>query len=166
MLDKMFLEELERFIWEHQIYEVLETIDYSSKESPVLHENSDVFEIEEFIKANKKPTLQQVLFQYMDRNGGTDADIYKKAGLDRKHFSKIRTNAEYRPKKATIVALAIALGLDEEETENLLGAAGYSLSGNDIPDLVVKYFLEKGIYDLVRLNEAVEFMKTKSLRSI
>lgn len=167
MLDKVFLEELERFIREHHIHEVLETIGYSySKESPILHENSDVFEIEEFIKANKKPTLQQVLFQYMDRNGGTDADIYKKAGLDRKHFSKIRTNAEYRPKKATIVALAIALGLDEEETEDLLGAAGYSLSGNDIPDLVVKYFLEKRIYDLARLNEAVDYMKTKSLRSI
>lgn len=167
MVDKKFLEELEEFIWQHQIHDVLEDNEYICyNESPILHEKSDIFEIEEFIKNNKKPTLQQVLFQYMDRNGGTDAEIYKKAGLDRKHFSKIRTNPDYRPKKATMVALAFALGLDQEETEDLLGAAGYSLSGNDIPDLVAKFFLMKGIYDLARMNEAVDDMKSKSIRSI
>ncbi|KPB03693.1 hypothetical protein [Bacillus sp. CHD6a] len=162
MVDKKFLEELEEFIWQHRIYDVRGKEDYICyNESPILHEKSDIFEIEEFIKNNKKPTLQQVLFHYMDRHGGTDAEIYKKAGLDRKHFSKIRTNPDYRPKKATMVALAFALGLDEKETEDLLGAAGLSLSENDISDLVIKFFLMKGIYDLGRLNEAVDEMKLR-----
>lgn len=166
MLDKKLWLELQDYIWIHKnlVLEVRESTFY--KESPILQEKSEVLELEEFIKNNRKPTLQQILFDYIDRKGVKDSAIYKKAGMDRKHFSKIRSNADYRPKKATVVSLAFALELDEEETEDLLGVAGYSLSGSDTYDLVIRFFLEKKIHDLDRVNEALDEMKLKTLGGI
>ncbi|WP_339149319.1 MULTISPECIES: hypothetical protein [unclassified Sutcliffiella] len=164
MLDKKLWLELQEYIWTHQnedILEVRESILY--KEAPILQEDSEVLELEEFIKNNRRPTLQQVLFEYIDRKGVKDSIIYKKAGMDRKHFSKIRSNADYRPKKTTVVSLAFALELDGEETEDLLGVAGYSLSGSDTYDLVIRFFLEKRIHDLDRVNDALDEMKLKTL---
>lgn len=124
-----------------------------------IHQN----EIEDFIKNKRKPLFNQVLFSFIDRTGASDPDIYNKAGIDRKLFSKIRTNANYRPSKNTIVALALALELNKQDTDKLLSSAGYSLSDSDTYDLVLQFCLEKKIYNIHDVNQALEHFSLKPL---
>ena len=116
-----------------------------------------------FILNRRKPTLNQLLFELIDRSGEKDSDIYKKAGIDRKLFSKIRSNPNYHPSKNTIIALALALQLNPDETEDLLSTGGYSLSDSSISDLIITYFLEKNIYDLFTVNAALDHYNQKTL---
>ena len=97
--------------------------------------------------------FQKVLFHYIDAEGKTDAEVYKEANIDRRLFSKIRTHAGYTPKKKTILALAVALHLDVEETEELLESAGYSLSRSRKMDMIVRWYMEHGKYDIYEINE-------------
>jgi len=123
---------------------------------------SEEDELEGYIRKEKsKETFSTRLLQYIDRTELSDAEIYKKAGIDRRHFSKIRCDKYYQPKKATVLALCIALKLTIDEALDLLGLAGYSLSSSDTGDLVVKFCIEKGIYDLVEVNEALEYFGQK-----
>ncbi|CRZ35288.1 hypothetical protein DFR55_13612 [Herbinix hemicellulosilytica] len=127
---------------------------------PVLTEN----ELENYINKEKsEDTFTTKLLRYIDRSGLTDAEIYKKAGIDRRHFSKIRCDKYYSPKKTTAIALCIALELTLEETQDLLRLAGYSLSNSDTADLVVKFFIERNIYDLKAVNEALDYFGQKLL---
>ena len=96
----------------------------------------------------------------------SDAEVYKKAGLDRRHFSKIRSNPNYHPGKNTVIALAIALELNKKETGRLLTVAGYSLSESDTFDLVIQFCLEKKIYDLDTINQALEYFSLKPLAGV
>lgn len=120
-------------------------------------------EIEDFINLNRKPNLQEILFGFIDRHGGSDADIYKKAGIDRRHFSKIRSSPDYRPGKNTVIALALALELEIEEADDLMRAAGYSLSDSDTTDLVIQFCLEKKIYNIDSVNHALDYFSLKPL---
>ena len=79
-------------------------------------------------------------------------DVYKKANLDRKHFSKIRSDIHYSPKKKTALALAIALQLNLDETNDLLSRAGLALSPSDRGDLIVTYFITHSKYDIWEIN--------------
>ena len=97
-------------------------------------------------------TFQERLLRLIDSQGLTDPEVYKKANLDRKLFSKIRSNAEYRPKKTTVLALAIALELDLAQTKDLLARAGFAFSPSSRFDLIVQYCFEKRIYDIFEVN--------------
>jgi len=98
---------------------------------------------------------QECLLRVIDERGFSDTEVYKRAGLDRKLFSKIRSNAAYRPKKMTAVALALALELTLDETKDMLARAGYALSPSSRFDLIVAYFIESDVHNIDIINEAL-----------
>lgn len=97
----------------------------------------------------KNETFQQCLFRMIDARGLKDSEVYTKANIDRKHFSKIRCNPDYHPKKKTAVALAIALELSMEETVELLSKAEWALSSSSKFDIIVSYFIQNKNYDII-----------------
>lgn len=109
----------------------------------------------EDVVAQLGETFQQRLFRLIDERSLTDVEVYKKANLDRKLFSKIRCNADYRPKKITAVALAVALELSLDETKDLLSRAEMALSPSSKFDLIITYFLEREVYDVYTINVAL-----------
>ena len=111
--------------------------------------------LQEYMKAMDKPFAYK-LFDLIDKSGMTDVECYKKANIDKKTFSKIKCNPKtYKPSKQTAVAFAIALKLNLEETQDLLASAGLTLSRSFVFDKIIRYFIQKEIYDIFVINEAL-----------
>ena len=105
--------------------------------------------------AGADASFSKALRQLILSRGLEEPEVYKRANIDRKLFSKIRSYPDYKPRKATVLALAIALRLDREETADLLRHAGYAMTRSSKTDIVVDYFIGQGVYDVLEINKVL-----------
>ena len=108
-----------------------------------------------YLRRVRDESFAQMLFRKIDEKGMKDAECYKKANIDKRLFSKIRSNAQYKPSKSTALALIIALELPYEEACEMLMKAGFAFSHASKADLIVEYYIMQGIYDLFVINESL-----------
>ena len=110
---------------------------------------------------NLEKSFQEKLFEFIDKSGMTDVECYKRANIDKRIFSKIKSNKSYHPSKQTAIAFAISLRLSFKEAQELLATAGFTLSRSSVFDLIIMYFIQSGNYDIFEINETLfEFEQT------
>lgn len=122
----------------------------SAAYAPIIAEN-DNSSLEDILD-NTGETFQQCLLRLIRENGVDEVEVYKKANIDRKLFSSIRCKVNYKPKKKTAVALAIALELDMLTMMDLLSRAEIAFSPSNKFDLIISYCVTNGIYDIYEIN--------------
>ena len=113
----------------------------------------NISEFELYMVENKDASFNELLFMMIDRTNQKDSDVYKRARIDRRLFSKIRCSKQYIPSKKTVIALCLALELSRDDANVLLSSAGYSLSRSDDYDLAISFCLSRKIYDFDDINE-------------
>ena len=115
-----------------------------------------------YIDDNKDGNVfQKLLFKHIDDRGLKDSDVYNKVHIDRRLFSKIRSDSNYHPSKETILLLGLSLELNEKEIVELLESASYSLPKNNYYDLIIRFCFVEGIYKLSDVNELLDSYKCK-----
>lgn len=115
---------------------------------------------------NMDISFSKTVLNLIDEKGYKDSDVYKRANLDRRLFSKLRSSDDYQPSKSTAIALAFALRLSVPQTDDLLLKAGYSLSKSNTADIIVEYCLNNEIYNIYEVNELLFQYDQKQLGSI
>lgn len=153
---KLF-KDIESFIDENYVEESIKK-EYKKKSAQSIFQNTMTTSNEigvDNIVTNLGDTFQQHLFRLIDDSGYSDVDIYKKANIDKKLFHKIKSNEKYQPSKPTVIAFALALELDLNGTNDLLQTAGFAFSPSSQYDLIIKYFIQRKIYDIYEINSVL-----------
>lgn len=173
MINKTLIKALEAYLLEFQVQDIDVSVSYihqpmkRAKQSPKMTNESMAkmdykmptpasIQLDDFIETNKKPPFQTVLFHYIDLSDLSDSGVYKKAFIDRRLFSKIRSNEAYHPKKTTIISLGLALELPLKDLQDLLKSAGYILNRSDTFDLIIHFCIEESIYNILDVNSLLD----------
>lgn len=120
-------------------------------------EECNAIDINNFIKQKDEYNdFQTMLFKFIDERNLKDSDVYNKVHIDRRLFSKIRNDNNYHPSKETIILLGLSLELNEQEIEELLNSASYSLPKNNYYDLIIRFCFINKIYKLTKVNSLLE----------
>ena len=112
---------------------------------------------------NPEESFSNMVLRLIDEKGLSDVEVYKKAGIDRRVFSRLRSRNDYQPSRNTGILLAMAMNLSLDEAIDLLGKAGYTLSHSSRSDLIVRYFLENDNHDILLLDEALVHFGERAL---
>jgi hypothetical protein len=113
--------------------------------------------IDDFINNSQiENKFQEILFKFIDERNLKDSEVYNKVHIDRRLFSKIRSDRDYHPSKETVILLGLALKLNENEIEQLLNSASYSLPKNNVYDLIIRFCFIEGIYELNDVNNLLD----------
>ena len=126
-------------------------------------------ENEEYIilnKNNTEKTFNELLFEYINEFKICEVDLYKKATIDRRLFSKIRSDRNYHPSFGTITLLALAMNLSTDKFITLLNSASYSLPQNSYINIALKYCFDEGIYDIIKVNNILFNISGKTLKEL
>lgn len=151
-IDDNYIKKASRAIQSYDLQESIYRDSYLEDISvdPSLKERS----LDELV-SRKEETFTEMLFRLIDEKDMTDVEVYKSANIDRRLFSKIRSDSNYTPSKVTAIALSISLNLNLDETYDLLKRAGYALSPSNIFDIIIEFFIKEENYDIYEINEAL-----------
>ncbi len=133
--------------------------------SDIISSNEN-YSIDRILEFELEKTFSESLLSIIDRKHLTDVAVYRKANIDKRHFSKIRSNTHYHPSKYTALALCLALELNLDQTKDLIGKAGYALSKSNLFDVIVEFHIKNAIYDIYEINQVLFKYKQKLIAEV
>lgn len=163
-LKKLINEYIEEYYIDERKFK--SSIDMYNLERPVCSDEIGYFgsnRLDDWLINKKNYTFQQLIFKIIDENNLVDSDVYKKAQIDKRLFSKMRSDINYSPSKNTAILLILALELDIDKALDILASAGYTLSYSNKSDLIIRYFIENNNYDIMQINEMLYEYDLKTL---